>query len=80
MIFFFYPDMSIHDGVKEENLIEQVDTSQAEDSQPCNRPEQSPHCNTILSKSSTKDNENKDIDAKGNKKGKITETDKSENK
>ena len=80
ILFFSDPDTSIHDGVGEENLTEQVDTSQAEDSQPCNRPEQSPQCNTILSKSSTKDIENKDIDAKGNKQVKITETDKSENK
>ena len=46
-LVFSDPDMSIHHGVEEENLIEQVDTSQAEDSQPCNRPEQSPQCNTI---------------------------------
>ena len=65
ILFFSDPDISIHDGVEEENMIEQVDTSQAEDSQPYNRSEQSPQCNTILSKSSTKDIENKDINCKG---------------
>jgi hypothetical protein len=49
---------------------EDDDASQAEDSQPHNR----------AVKSITTDKEDKDIEAKGNKKVKIIETDKSENK
>jgi hypothetical protein len=51
-------------------LNEDDDASQAEDSQPPNR----------AVKSITTDKEDKDIEAKGNKKVKIIETDKSENK
>ena len=75
-----FPDRSIQDGIEEENLIEHGDTSQAADSQPYNRSVQSPQCNTILSKSITKDNENKDIESKCHKKVKMIETDQSENK
>jgi hypothetical protein len=49
------------DGIEEEYLIEHGDTSQAEDSQPYNRSVLSPQCNTILSKSITKDIEEKVI-------------------
>ena len=67
------PNISAHDGVEEENLTEHDeddDASQAEDSQPHNRAVQS----------ITTDKEDKDIEAKGTKKVKIIETDKSENK
>lgn len=63
-MIFSDPDMSIQDGIEEEHLSEHGDTSQAGDSQPYNRSVQSPQCNTILSKSSLKDNENKDIRVK----------------
>ena len=67
------PNISVHDGVEEENLTEHDeddDASQTEDSQPHNRAVQS----------ITTDKEDKDIEAKGTKKVKIIETDKSENK
>jgi flagellar basal body rod protein FlgC len=51
-------------------LTHRTHTSQTEDSQPYNRAVQS----------ITTDKEDKDIEAKGNKKVKIIETDKSENK
>ena len=71
-LVFSDPDISVHDGVEEENLTEHDDTSQAEDSQTYNRAVQS----------ITTDNENKDIhvEAKRNKQVEIIETDKSENK
>jgi hypothetical protein len=55
------PNISVHDGVEEENLTEHDeddDASQAEDSQPHNR----------AVKSITTDKEDKDIEAKGNTK------------
>ena len=72
-LVFSDPDISVHDGVEEENLTEHDeddDASQAENSQPHNKAVQS----------ITTDKEDKDIEAKGNKKVKIIETDKSENK
>jgi hypothetical protein len=54
------PNISVHDGVEEENLTEHDeddDASQAEDSQHHNR----------AVKSITTDKEDKDIEAKGNK-------------
>jgi hypothetical protein len=69
---FFRPLLlpSVHDGVEEDILTEHDDTSQAEVSQPYYRAVQS----------ITTDNENKDIETKGNKKVKCIETEKSENK
>ena len=69
-LVFSHPDICVRVGVEEEILTEHDDTSQAEDSQPYNRAVQS----------TTTDNENKDIETKGNKKGKCIATEKSENK
>jgi hypothetical protein len=65
-LVFPEPNISAHDGVEEENLTEDDDASQAENSQPHNKAVQS----------ITIDKEDKDIEAKGNKKVKIIETDK----
>jgi hypothetical protein len=68
-LVFSDPNISVHDGVEEENMTEHDeadDTNKAEDSQPYNRAVQS----------ITTDKEDKDIEAKGNKKVKIIETDK----
>jgi hypothetical protein len=67
------PNISVHDGVEEENLTEHDeddDASQAENSQPHNKAVQA----------ITTDKEDTYIEAKGNTKVKIIETDKSENK